>query len=154
MDGNHGQSTFRFASTATYLVRTIAARNFVILSRALEPHGIGPVGWRVLAALRENDGCNIAHLADVTATDRSNLGRVIVQLEREGLVSRRPAPRDRRNILLSLTEAGLRKLEEEVLPVVLRTIDRSLVGFSAEELGTLMALLRRMSENVHRASVE
>lgn len=153
MDGSREQSGFRFTGTPTYLVRQIAARNFVNLSRSLEPYGIGPVGWRVLAALREHDGCNIAHLADVTATDRSNLGRVIVELERDGFVSRRPAPRDRRNTLLSLTEAGRRKFEEDVLPIVLATVEQSLDGFSEAEVDTLMALLRRMAANVQQASL-
>jgi DNA-binding MarR family transcriptional regulator len=151
MDGSQDHATFRIGSTPTYLVRAIAERNFVNLKRALERHNIGPVGWRILGALRENDGCNIAQLADLTATDRSNLGRAVVELERQGFVTRRPAPRDRRNILLSLTPAGQRKLDE-ILPVVLRIVDETLDGFSPDEVETLMSLLRRMAANVRRAA--
>jgi DNA-binding MarR family transcriptional regulator len=151
MDGNQEQAPFRLGSAPTYLVRAIAERNFVNLKRALEQYGIGPVGWRILGALREADGCNIAQLADMTATDRSNLGRVIVELERQGFVARRPAPRDRRNILLSLTAEGRRKLDE-ILPVVRRVSEDSLDGFSPEETETLMALLRRMAANVRRSA--
>lgn len=151
MDTNH-PADFSFTSTPTYLIRTIAARNFVNLNRVLAPYGIGPVGWRILAALRERDGCNIAQLADFTSTDRSNLGRALIALEREGLVIRRPANRDRRNILLSLTEAGRQKLEEEVLPIVIRTIDQALDGFSRKEIESLTQLLRRMAENARRTA--
>ncbi len=151
MDGSQDQPVFRLGGTPTYLVRAIAERNFVNLKRALEQYGIGPVGWRILGALREADGCNIAQLADLTATDRSNLGRAVIELERTGFVARRPAPRDRRNILLSLTPAGRRKLDE-ILPVVRRISEEALEGFSAEDVDTLMSLLQRMSANVRRSS--
>lgn len=150
MDGSNDVPPFRISGTPTYLVRAIAERNFVNLKRALEPLGIGPVGWRILGALREHDGCNIAQLSDVTATDRSNLGRAVVELERQGLVSRRPAPRDRRNVLLSLTAAGNRKLDT-ILPIVLRVMGDSLAGLSQDEIDTLTSLLRRMAANVRGA---
>lgn len=150
MDGSHEQAAFRLGESPTYLVRAIAERNFVNLKRKLERFGIGPVGWRILGALREHDGCNIAQLADATATDRSNLSRAVIELERQGFVTRSPAPRDRRNILLSLTPEGHRKFDD-VLPVVLRVTGDSLDGFSREETDQLMALLRRMAANVRRA---
>lgn len=138
---------FRQSSTPTQLFRAIAERNFVNLKRALHDAPIGPVGWRVLAALREKDGCNIAELARLTATDRSNLSRVIQGLETDGLVRRQAERADRRNILIFLNPAGA-ALFEEIQPIVAGIIDNCLDGFTAAEIDTLMGFLRRIKSNV------
>lgn len=64
-------------------------------------------------------------------------------LESRGLVKRSPDPNDRRALLIELTDAG-RKLLEEAVAANTKS-ERTLLGdLSAKELATLSKLLRKM----------
>ncbi len=140
---------YRASDYPTTLIRAIHAKSYANLSFSLSRHDLAPVDWRILSTLQEEEGHNIAYLAEQTATERSNLTRAVDNLEERGLVSRRRELRDRRHVQLYLTAAGRRKFEE-VLPAVLWNIDRVVSGFSADEVETLMDFLDRMRDNVHR----
>ncbi len=139
----------RFSVTdfPTYYIYTIQSGNFAALNHALRPFGISVMFWRVLAVLQESDGHNIGYLSGKLAIDRSNLSRIVDQMARDGLIERKTPPHDRRNVLVCLTEAGRRKVDE-AYPSVLRIIESTMDGFSAEERRTLLALLKRMRNNV------
>ena len=68
----------------------------VNLGHALRPVGISPQVWRVLATLSDGEGRTIGYIAEATVIDRSNLGRLLEGMAREGLVERMTAPDDRR----------------------------------------------------------
>jgi len=140
---------YRPSDYPTTLVRAIHAKSYAHLSSSLSRHDLAPIEWRILSTLQEEDGHNIAYLAERTATERANLTRAVDELERRGLVSRRRELRDRRHVQLHLTTAGRQKFEE-ALPTVLWNIDRVVEGFSKDELRTLMDFLGRMRDNVGR----
>jgi DNA-binding MarR family transcriptional regulator len=140
---------YRPSDYPTTLIRAIHAKSYANLSSSLSQFDLAPVDWRILSTLQEEEGHNIAYLAEKTATERSNLTRAVDHLENRGLVSRRRELRDRRHVLLYLTAAGRRKFDE-ALPVVLWNIDRVVAGFSRDELERLMDFLDRMRVNAHR----
>ena len=142
---------YRPSDYPTTLIRAIHARSYANLSSSLSRHDLAPVDWRILSTLQEQDGHNIAYLAERTATERSNLTRAVDKLEQRGLVRRRREHRDRRHVQLYLTSAGRRKFQE-ALPTVLSNIDRVVTGFSHDELETLMDFLNRMRDNVQPGS--
>lgn len=80
---------------------------------------------RPAGALSTNKISVLSHLhrrgpstpGEVAASDRQqpqSLTRVFAELEREGLVARVAAPADRRQSIITITEAGARALEEDV----------------------------------------
>lgn len=140
---------YKLANSPAYLIRAISTRNYVRLNGALRECGLSSIGWRILAVLNESDGHNIAELAERAVTERSLISRAIDVLEEEKLVERRPAPRDRRNVLLHITEAG-RERAAQARPRVESVINQSIKGFSPEEFDLLMVLLRKMRDNVFR----
>ena len=140
---------FSVSDFPTYYIYTIQAMNMVQLNHLLRPYGISAIHWRILAILQETDGQNIGYLAGRLAVDRSNLGRMIDLLVKDGLVKRRAMPSDRRNSLVYLTVAGQKKVNE-VFPEVRRLVDRTLEGFSETEYATLLQMLKRMKDNVSR----
>lgn len=81
------------------------------------------------------------------------MAQTLVRMEREGLIQRTPAPDDRRSQLISLTGAALAKL-----PAAREALDagssRALEGFSDAEAATLLALLRRLNQNLDRMVIE
>lgn len=105
--------------------------------------GITRREWRMLAELALNEGVLSSQLAELTGLDRARTSRAITSLAVKGLVVRRPRPGDRREVLLSLTEAG-QQLYERLLPRV-AGINRELVStLSQAEADTLDTLLSRL----------
>ena len=146
-------TSVRFSVTdfPTYYIYTIQSGNLAALNHALRPFGIPVMFWRVLAVLQESDGHNISYLSGKLAIDRSNLSRIIDQMARDGLVERRTPAHDRRNVLVCITAAGRRKVEE-AFPAVLRIVESTMDGFSAQERRILLSLLKRMRNNVLQQS--
>ena len=65
----------------------------------------------VLAKLKRNGPMTINALAAELVMDRTTLGRNILPLERDGLITVEPMASDRRSKELHLTKAGERRLE-------------------------------------------
>jgi DNA-binding MarR family transcriptional regulator len=103
--------------------------------------------WRVLAALREQDGRRMGDLSDTTSIEVSTLTRLVDNMEKKGLVARRRDADDARVILLHVAPAG-RRLTQRLLPIAERYEAVALAGFNASEAETLKAALRRLYANM------
>jgi DNA-binding MarR family transcriptional regulator len=67
----------------------------------------------------------------------------IDKLESRGLVKRRPDKNDRRAVIVALTSAGKRAIDEAI-QLRLEAADASLQGLSARERSDLAKLLRKV----------
>jgi DNA-binding MarR family transcriptional regulator len=74
----------------------------------LEPSGLRITQFLTLAALGEAGATGVNALAERLDIERTAMGKMVGFLERDGLVTIRPAPRDARLRLVELTEAGRR----------------------------------------------
>ena len=77
-----------------------------ILPRA----GLRTTQFSILARLRRHGAMTINALAEDMVMDRTTLGRNILPLERDGLITIKPGRTDRRSKELRLTDAGLERL--------------------------------------------
>lgn len=68
--------------------------------------GLSPVQLRALAALRVADGTNLVGLAEEMGVTVSTASRLVDRLVAAGRVHRGPSPHNRREVSLTLTEAG------------------------------------------------
>jgi DNA-binding MarR family transcriptional regulator len=68
--------------------------------------GLSPVQLRALTALRTSPGANLAQLADSLGVTVSTASRLVDRLIAADWVHRRTAEHTRREVSLSLTEAG------------------------------------------------
>jgi DNA-binding MarR family transcriptional regulator len=73
--------------------------------------GLSTRQFWALHHLSETDGLSMIELSRLLLTDKSNVTAITDRLEAAGLVRRRPALRDRRVILLTLTTAGRQRHE-------------------------------------------
>jgi DNA-binding MarR family transcriptional regulator len=103
----------------------------------------GPRGYQVLATVvHDQPGSQLA-MAQRLGVDRTVMTYLLDDLEKAGLVARRPDPQDRRARRVEATEAGrgrLAELEGELR----RAEDRVLSGLSAADGETFRALLRHV----------
>ncbi|HEY1781845.1 MAG TPA: MarR family transcriptional regulator [Roseiarcus sp.] len=91
-------------------VRQAARHVSQFYDRHLASVGLRTTQFSILARLRRHEVMTINALADEMVMDRTTLGRNILPLERDGLISIKPGRTDRRSKELRLTDAGLEKL--------------------------------------------
>ena len=124
----------------------IVRQNQLNLAHVLRPFELSVPQWRVLSALAARDGHTVGQIAEFAVLDRSGLGRLLEQMEANGLVERTSAPEDRRAMLIRLSPAG-KKRRAAVFPAVVAHYRRLLRGISGAEYKALMGLLRRVKAN-------
>ena len=130
-----------------YLLNRAGARIATAFNDEVRPLGATLQIWRVLAALREQDGRRMGDLSDTTSIEVSTLTRLVDNMEQKGLVARRRDAGDARAILLHVAPAG-RRLTQRILPIAERYEAVALAGFNASEAETLKAALRRLYANM------
>jgi DNA-binding MarR family transcriptional regulator len=77
------------------------------VNRSLEPLGLRMLSFSALAVIADNPGLRQSQLADALAIERPNLVVLVDELEKAGLITRNPAPDDRRALALEPTPAGV-----------------------------------------------
>jgi len=107
----------------------------------------------VLYLLRNGAQMSQKDLAKFAKIEQSSMAQMLARMERDGLIRRTPDPADGRSSLVSLTEAAVAKL-----PAARQALeegrDRVLSGFSADEVQTLVQLMRRLNQNLDRMVAE
>ena len=100
----------RFEECTCLAVRQAARRITQFYDQHLAPFGLRTTQFSILAKLKQLGPMTINALADEMVMDRTTLGRNILPLEREGLISVTPGRTDRRSKELRLTNAGVERL--------------------------------------------
>ena len=68
----------------------------------------------LLSTLHRSGPMPAARLAQAERLQPQSLSRMIAQLDRDGLIKRRPGKEDRRTLILEITEAGRRALSHDI----------------------------------------
>lgn len=120
-----------------------AQQRHVAVWQQLIPGDATNVQYGVLAVLERQPGIAQKELCEELDLDRSTIADVCSRLERQALVSREPAPEDRRRNVLNLTAAGQAKLDElrPLVTAVQREMTSALSTSEHEQLRSLLAKL-------------
>lgn len=107
----------------------------------------------VLYMLRNGAQMSQKDLAKFAKIEQPSMAQMLARMERDGLIRRIPDPADGRSSLVSLTETAVAKL-----PAARQALEegreRVLSGFSADEVQTLVQLMRRLNQNLDRMVAE
>lgn len=102
---------------------------------------------RVFAELRGRDGLTQTELADLVMMEKAPLGRLLDRMEELRLIERRPDPADRRVRRVYLTDA-IDGFQDDLWEAAFGMFGDALKGFTAEEYESLVAMLRRIKDNL------
>ena len=105
---------------------------------ALRPVGLTNGQFSLLMALNRPEPPPMGPVASLLAMDRTTLTAALKPLERRGLVTVEPDPRDRRGRLLRLTPDG-RRLLAQALPIWQETHAKVDAQLSAVDMAALRA---------------
>jgi DNA-binding MarR family transcriptional regulator len=130
-----------------YLLNRAGARIAAAFNAEMRQIGASLQVWRVLAALREQDGRRMGDLSKTTSIEVSTLTRLVDNMEKDGLVTRRREADDARAISLYVTPSG-RRLTQRIVPIAERYEAVALKGFTAGEVEVLKKALRRLYDNM------
>ncbi|KAF3999605.1 MarR family transcriptional regulator [Glaciimonas immobilis] len=112
----------------------------------LSTFGITHAQGAILLMLSTGKYSTAAELSRETYTDAASMKRMIDRLGARGLIVRTPCPQDRRLVKLDLTDDGA-ELAKKIPPAFCAVLNKHFVGFTAEEIGFLKSLLRRVLAN-------
>ncbi|MBN8954699.1 MULTISPECIES: MarR family transcriptional regulator [unclassified Rhizobium] len=132
----------------------MASRSFARLGeRRVKALGFNIGQLPVLYMLRNGAEMSQKDLAKFAKIEQPSMAQMLARMERDGLIRRTPDPTDGRSSLVSLTDAA-----RERLPAARQALEEGrevvLAGFSAEEVQTLLRLMRRLNQNLDRMVAE
>jgi DNA-binding MarR family transcriptional regulator len=99
--------------------------------------GLSSVEFGLVASLGRRPPMSVVRLAEAVGMDKGQISRALAELVSRKLVARAVNPRDNREVLVSLTRAGLAAHDAVVAGAQERNA-RLLEGLSAEELTNLL----------------
>ena len=121
-----------------------------IFFRMLKEYGLGDINpgqGRILFALWKEDGIPIQELARRTQLGKSTLTSMLDRLEQAGLLRRIPSKKDRRKILIKVTEKQ-REMQRAYEDVSLEMARLFYQGFSMTEIEKFEEYLKRILDNL------
>lgn len=137
-----------FASPSQEAILNIIATESWLMSEIsaqLAPHGVTPNQYNVLRILRGSHPkpCRCAEIGDRLLDRTPDVTRLLVRIQKAGLVSRQRAAHDRRIVEVSITEKGLDLLSRLDEPMNALQ-DRVTKHLSSSELRSLSDMLDKV----------
>jgi DNA-binding MarR family transcriptional regulator len=106
-------STPRGDAALASALRVSLARLNRRLRKQAAGHALTPTQLAILSSVERNGSMTPGELAEREKVQPPSMTRVIAKLEERGLLARSPHPTDRRQVTVSVTEAGTSLLKEE-----------------------------------------
>ena len=113
--------------------------------QTIKQSGLTPAQFGVLEALYNKGDLRICELIEKILTTSGNITVVIKNLEKEGLIEKKPDPNDKRSCIISLTEEG-KKIIENILPDHIKNIKGIFEILTDEEKNTLKTILKKFKD--------
>ena len=112
------------------------------VAHIFKKHQLTPTQFSVLETLYSKGDLRIQDLIDSILATSGNMTVVIRNMVRDGWITRETDPEDRRAYLVSITDAGRKKIEE-ALPDHIKNIQRLMQVFNSGEQAELTELLKK-----------
>jgi DNA-binding MarR family transcriptional regulator len=128
-----------------YLLKHATRRLTELTDAALAPLDIDGKDFGVLRVLIARKLPSQQQVAETLSVDRTTMVAVLDALESKGIVTRRPAPNDRRRNVVELTERGL-ELFRQAEKIYADTEREFLAEVTAESAAHFRAVLRAVTK--------
>lgn len=134
------------SARTSYLLGRAAARVQALGEHDLEPLGITPREYTVLAVLAERSPLSQTQLAEILGLDRTTILKLGASLEHKRLLVRERDVNDARAYAVALTPAGDR-LRAQAFELLLACETQFLTPLNRDERNQLHDLLERVTES-------
>ncbi|GKU82126.1 MarR family winged helix-turn-helix transcriptional regulator [Niallia sp. NCCP-28] len=113
----------------------------------LAPFNLAPEQNLIMMLLWEKDGRNQNEISEILLKDKTNIARMVVNLEKKGFIKRVSSEKDRRSLQLFLTQKG-KELGSSIIPITNDFNKLVCKGITEKELNEVQRILSKMCENV------
>jgi len=103
--------------------------------------------WRVLAILKGFGELSIGEITEHAVVRQSTLSRVVDQLERQGLVKRKPLAKNKRIVLVKLTKQG-DKMFDKIYPAALSLHNLMVDALTKKDQEALYSIFDKLSNRL------
>ena len=125
---------------------TILNKKYEKLQRQIvKKDNLTPPQYSILTQLWESDGKQFKELASACCCSPSTITGIIDTMENNDLVYRDKHPKDRRSLLVKLTDKG-KQIENETPPIKI-ILKNCCEGFTTEDVDQLTQLLNKLSDS-------
>jgi MarR family transcriptional regulator, organic hydroperoxide resistance regulator len=138
---------YRLTKSFPYLLNRVGVRMGELFVRRIEPFGVTLPMYRVLASLYETGDQRLSELAATTTAEISTLSRLVGEMKRKGLASRRRCEGNERAVAINLTPKG-RALAEELMPIAQHFEDVAVRDLTADEVARIKDVLAAVYSNL------
>lgn len=135
--------------SAGYLANLLAKGASRALQARADGSGLAPGQFPVLLELWSGDGLTQRELLDRLDIEQATMANTLSRMERDGLISRRKHPKDKRAQLVYLTTRG-KALRETAMAAAAETEDALFQGFRRFERELLLEYMRMVLANLGR----
>jgi DNA-binding MarR family transcriptional regulator len=134
-------------SAPTFWINHASRLLMRLFEQRLRPLDFGMAYLPVVIALEEKGPLLQRQLAEHARVEQPTMAALLARIERDGFISRKQHPSDKRATQISLSAKAKTRLplaKKRLKEIV----DQALAGFSEHERATLIALLRRVVNNL------
>ena len=117
------------------------------LRSRLAPSGVGPGQFAQLLVLYQEDGLTQAELCARVHIEQPTMANTLDRMQRDGLITREPDPRDGRRAIVRLT-ARAREMEAELIDAVTAGNAATVQGLDQDAVGHFMDAVSTMIGNL------
>lgn len=121
------------------------------LDRRLAPIGVKPGYLDILARLWRKDGIPQKELHAVLDMEQATLSNSLKRMERDGLLTRKRSPKDRRLTHITLTGLG-RGMEKTVKATLADVQETAVQGLTVNDRRYFYRILKQMSEHLESSN--
>jgi len=102
--------------------------------------------WLIIRCIMENPHISQQEMGEIVFKDNASVTRMIELLVKAGHLNRKPHPKDRRRVELTVTRQG-KKILDEMQSVVTRNRQQALTGITTEEIQMVNKVLGKIISN-------
>jgi len=129
--------------SAGYLANHMARLFAQALARKIGPLGLSPGQFPVLLELWQNDGLSQRQLVERLDVEQATMANTLTRMERDGLVTRRRDPRDKR-VLANFLTPKAKKLRAPAITAAFQVNQQAYSGLSAADCDKFIALTKNI----------
>ena len=143
--------TFSKNASAGFLANHMARLFASALHKKIAPLGLAPAQFMTFLELWVEEGLTQKELMSRLDVEQATMANTLARMERDGLITRKPHPDDRRAQSVWLTEKA-RGLETSAKEAAMAVSTTALSGISPEEATLFLQMMGRVAANLRKAS--
>ncbi len=135
-----------FSEQVGHLLRKAYQRHMAIFQQNVGDSQLTAVQFVTLCAVRDHGPSSLTELVKATAVDQATIRGIVERLRARELITLEPDPEDRRKVIVGLSEAGSR-LVQQTVPCAAQISELTMSNLNPAEQVAVLFLLRKMIDD-------